>query len=151
MYIEVMLSATEDVICFTVPYLVPVTGNHYKRPCRYTGRDSYSHLGFKVTKEARAFYDAVAIFAQGRTVAPADDKERKRARYSVRIDVYLGAGQRGDFDNFFKCGLDSLVRCGVIHSDACVDGETSKCVVHRDERHNPRTEYLISRLEETRG
>jgi Holliday junction resolvase RusA-like endonuclease len=137
----------EDVICFTVPYLIPVTGNHYKRPCRYTGRDGFRHMGFKVTKEAKAYYDAVAIFAQGRTVAPQTDKERKRARYAVRMDVYLGAGQRGDFDNFWKCGLDALVNCGMIHNDSAVDGEKSKSVVHKDERHNPRTEYLVSRLE----
>lgn len=137
----------EIIICFTVPYLIPVTGNHYKRPCRYTGRDGYSHLGFKVTKEAKAYYDAVAIFARGRTVAPQTDKERKRARYSVEMDVYLGPRQRGDFDNFWKCGLDALVNCGVIHNDSAVDGDKSKCAVHKEDRENPRTEYLVTRLE----
>lgn len=141
---------TEDVICFTVPYLIPPSGNHFKRPCKYIGRDGSLHLGFKHTKEAKAYYDAAAIFAQGRTVAPASDPERKRARYSVRIDVYLGERQRGDFDNFWKCGLDALVHCGVIHSDAAVDGEHSKCIVHKDERHDPRTTYLVERLADGR-
>jgi hypothetical protein len=141
----------EDIICFTVLYLVPPSGNHYKRPCRYTGPDGCSHLGFKLTKDAKAYYAAVSLFAQGRTVAPQTDAERKRARYAVRMDVYLGAGQRGDFDNFWKCGLDALVNCGVIHNDSAVDGEKSNCVVHKDERLNPRTQYLISRLEENRG
>jgi len=146
-----MQAQSEDVICFTVPYLIPVTGNHYKKPCRYIGRDGYSHLGYKVTKEAKAYYDAVAIFARGRTVAPQTDKERKRARYSVRMDVYLGPRQRGDFDNFWKCGLDALVHCGVIHNDSAVDGKNSRAVVHKEDRENPRTEYLVTRLEEKDG
>lgn len=133
--------SSEEIIAFTVPYLVPPSGNHYKEPVRYIGRNGYLRMGFKITAEARAYYDAVAIFARGRTVA------EPKARYSVRIDVYLGPRQRGDFDNFWKCGADALVKCGVIHSDAAIDGEESKCVVHRDERGNPRTEYLVTRLE----
>lgn len=141
----------ENVIAFTVPYLIPPSGGHYKAPTRYIGRDGYSHLGFKRTKETKAYYDAVAIFAGGRTVAPHTDAERKRARYSVRIDVYLGARQRGDFDNFWKCGLDALIHCGVIHNDSAVDGEESRCVVHKDDRSNPRTEYLVTRMETKNG
>lgn len=133
--------SSEELIAFTVPYLVPPSGNHYKQPIKYIGRNGYLRTGFKITNEARAFYDAVAIFARGRTVA------QPKARYGVRIDVYLGPRQRGDFDNFWKCGADALVKCGVIHSDAAIDGEESKCVVHRDERGNPRTEYLVTRLE----
>jgi Holliday junction resolvase RusA-like endonuclease len=128
---------------FTVPYLIPPTGNHYKRPMKYIGKDGGLHLGFKVTKQAQAFYDAVAIFARGETVAVVDEREWKRIRYGVTIDVYLGPRQRGDFDNFFKCGLDALVHAGVIHSDAAVDGAESRCVVHTDQRDNPRTEYQV--------
>lgn len=141
------LNEIEKTISFTVLYCIPPSNNHYKRPCKYIGRDGGLHLGFKVTKEAKAYYDAVAIFSQGRTVAPPTDADRKRVRYSVRMDVYLGERQRGDFDNFWKCGLDALTNCGVIHSDAAVDGEHSKCVVHKDQRTNPRTEYLVTRLE----
>lgn len=136
----------ERVVCFEVPLVVP-SGNHYKKPCKYTGRDGFRHLGFKVTKEAKAYYAAVAIFARGRTVAPSTDADRKRVRYAVRIDVYLGAKQRGDFDNFWKCGLDALANCGVIHNDAAVDGDQSKCVVHKDQRDNPRTVYQVTRME----
>jgi Holliday junction resolvase RusA-like endonuclease len=146
-----MQALIEDVICFTVPHLIPPSGGHYKEPCKYRGRDGSLHLGFKVTAAAKAYYDAVAIFAQGRTVAPETDAERRRVRYSVRIDVYLPPKGRGDFDNFWKCGLDALVHCGMIHSDANVDGEHSKCVVHKDERHNPRTTYLVTRMEEHVG
>lgn len=129
----------ETVIAFTVPYLIPPTGNHYKNPVGYARSGKWK--GFVLTKEAKAYYDAVAIFAQGRSVA------QPGARYGVRVDVYLGPRQRGDFDNYWKCALDSLVRAGVIHTDAAVDGEHSKCVVHTNERTNPRTEYTITRLE----
>ena len=139
----------EDIICFTVPYLIPPSGNHYKRPCRYTGRDGFSHMGFKLTKDAKAYYAAVAIFARGRTVSPQTDNERRKVQYSVTIDVYLGERQRGDADNFTKCALDAIQNCGMIHSDAYV--RDCKVTVHKDERENPRTEYLVSRLEEMRG
>lgn len=132
----------EEVVAFTVPYLVPPSGNHYKIPIWRNGRPHYI-----ITPTAKAYYDAVAIFAQGRSVAPLDPKQRKKARYGVRIEIYLGPKQRGDFDNFWKTGLDSIVNAGVIHSDAAVDGAHAVCVVHKDERNNPRTEYTITRLE----
>lgn len=134
-----------------MPYLIPPSGNHYKSPVKYIGHDGGLRAGFKTTKETKAYYDAVAIFAQGRTVTPEASADKKNVRYGVRIDVYLGERQRGDFDNFWKCGLDALVHCGVIHTDAAVDGEHSKCVVHKDERENPRTEYQVARLQETHG
>jgi len=137
----------ETVLSFCVPLLVPTT-NHYKKPCRYLGKDGFLHLGFKLTKEAKAYRDAVAIFAQGRSVSPQTDAERRRVKYTVQIDVYLGPGQRLDSDNALKVGIDSLVWNGVIHSDANV--YESKAIIHKDERqnpNNPRTQYLITRME----
>lgn len=147
LYTECMDTEVEQLVVFTVPYLVPPSGNHYKRPTRYVGKDESLHLGFKLTKEAKAYYDAVAIFARGRTVAPQANIDRKRTSYAVRIDVFLPPRARGDFDNFFKCGLDALVKCGVIHSDAAVDGERSRCVVHKYQRGDPHTTYMVERLE----
>ena len=138
-----MSSGIEDVVSFTVPYLIPVSGNHYKVPCVYRGQDGQRHRGMKVTPEARAYRAAVAVFARGRTVAPLDAL-RKQTHYDVKMTVVLGPGQRGDEDNYHKVGLDSLVIAGVIHSDAfahCV------CNVVRDDRDNPRTEYVVTRLE----
>jgi Holliday junction resolvase RusA-like endonuclease len=131
----------EEVVVFTVPYLIPPSGNHYKQPCKYIGKDGQLHSGQRVTKDAKAYKDAVAIFAQGRTVAPLDALKKKTA-YDVVITVVLGKGQRGDEDNFHKVGLDALVYAGVIHSDAY-----AHCVIHviRNERGNPRTNYLIRR------
>jgi len=141
-----MQAQSEDVICFTVPLLVP-TANHYKRPCKYIGRDGGLHLGFKLTKEAKAYRDAVAIFAAGRTISPGTDAERRRVRYTVQMDVYLGPGQRLDSDNALKVGIDSLVWCGILHSDASV--YESKAIIHKEERdnpENPRTQYIVTRL-----
>lgn len=145
-----MQATIENAVSFTVPLLVP-TANHYKRPCKYIGRDGGLHLGFKLTKAAKAYKDAVAIFAQGRTVAPQTDAERRRVRYTVQMDVYLARGQRLDSDNALKVGLDSLVFCGMIHSDANV--YESKAIIHKDDRdnpENPRTAYIVTRLEEQR-
>jgi hypothetical protein len=143
-------SDIEQVVEFTVPLLVP-SGNHYKAPCKYIGKDGCLHLGYKLTKEAKAYYDAVALISRQRTVIPAKPAERRKVRYAVRMDVYLGPRDRGDFDNFFKCGIDALVKAGVIHSDNYVDGDRSNSVVHKDERdnpYNPRTRYRVERLED---
>jgi hypothetical protein len=136
-----MSSEMEDVVTFTVPYLTPPSGNHYKKPCVYRDRNGYPRRGFKITPEAQAYYDAVVIFAQGRTVVPLDARKKKPS-YDIHMTVVLGPRQKGDEDNFFKCGIDSLVRAGVIHTDAyahCV------CDVIRNDRTNPRTEYTVTR------
>ena len=144
-----MQAEIEDVICFTVPYLIPPSGNHYKKPCKYIGKDGFLHLGFKTTKETKAYYDAVALFSRGRTVAPQTDAERRRVRYTVEVDVFLGERQRGDADNFLKCGIDALVNAGMIHSDANVYQSLAR--VHKDSRHDPHTTYLVTRMEEMNG
>lgn len=134
---------------FTVRYLIPPTGNHYKEPCKYIGKDGNLHLGFRVTKAALAYYDAVAIFARGNSVAPRTEAERERVRYVIEIVVHLGPRQRGDADNFLKCGLDGLVKAGVIHSDAAV--KTCKVTVDRENRAEPHTDYRVSILEANDG
>jgi Holliday junction resolvase RusA-like endonuclease len=137
-------SGIERMVSFTVMYLIPPSGNHYKRPTKYIGRDGSLHLGFKLTKETKAYYEAVAIFARGATVAPITDADRRKTKYEVHMDVYLGPKMRGDEDNFAKAGIDALVRAGVIHSDHCSHNIIN---VHRDQRDNPRTEYQVERLE----
>jgi Holliday junction resolvase RusA-like endonuclease len=136
-----MSSGIEDVVTFTVPYLTPPSGNHYKAPCVYRDRNGYPRHGYKLTPEAKAYKDAVALFAKGRTVIPAYPFSTKTA-YDVRMTVVLGPKQRGDEDNFHKVGLDALQHAGVIHSDAyahCV------CDVVRNDRSNPRTVYTVTR------
>lgn len=92
-----------DSISFTVP-LLPVSVNHYAKHTR-SGR----HY---VTPEAKAFKDAVALFARGKKV----DAET----YRVTIELFYAKGVRGDLDNRSKVTLDALVDAGVIRSDAAI-------------------------------
>lgn len=143
-----MQPQSENVVTFTVPYLIPPSVNHSYKPVMYTGRDGFSHRGRKLTKEAKAFKEAVAIFARGLTVVPTDERERRKARYRVTIDVYLGPRQRGDYDNFNKIGVDALQYAGVIDTDyKAVSGTTNVIRDQRDDPRNPRTDYTIERLE----
>jgi crossover junction endodeoxyribonuclease RusA len=116
-----------ESITFTVP-LVPPSVNHYVKHTR-NGR----HY---VTKEAKAFKEAVVLLAP-RHVKPAK-------RYRVVLSVFLGAGARGDADNFGKCPIDALVSAGVIHSDAAVESVTIN--KFRD-RENPRTVITVEAME----
>lgn len=134
----------EPVIAFTVPHLIPPSINHYWLGTSYTGKDGYSHRGRRQSPEVKAFKMAVKIFAGQRTVIPDDPREIKRAQYRVVIHVYLGEGQRGDADNFNKGCLDGLQAAGVIDTDAKV--HTCTVVVHKGDRMNPRTEFIVERL-----
>lgn len=111
---------------FTVP-LVPPSVNSYVRHTR-KGR----HY---VSKEAKAFKEAVAIFGRGQTI--------RAESYEVRLSIYLGRNGRGDADNFGKVCLDGLVEGGIIRSDADVDRLTIE--KFRD-RENPRTEIEVKSL-----
>jgi len=120
------MNAPEKSVWFVVP-LVPPSGNHYKKPVR---RGDF--LGFYLTKEAKAFKEAVWVCAAHRWV---DAK-----RFQVSVVVYLAKKQRGDFDNFWKLILDGLEDSKVIYSDAAVMKGTLE---KRRDRANPRTEILI--------
>jgi Holliday junction resolvase RusA-like endonuclease len=135
----------EQLIVFTVPHLTPPSTNHYKHPTWRHQRDGTPYLSFAVTKEAKAYRQAVALFARGRSVAPLTNSERNKTKYAVQVDVYLGRNQRLDADNAGKVALDSLQWAGVIHSDAYV----TQCQlnIHKDERDRPRTEFTVERLE----
>jgi Holliday junction resolvase RusA-like endonuclease len=134
----------EQVVTFTVP-LTPPSVNHHTKPCKYIGKDGFLHTGRKLTGEAKAFKDAVAIFARRRTVAPATPAERRKVKYKVLVDVYLGPNQRLDADNCGKLLCDSLAYAGVIHSDAFVGDFRVR--PHKDDRQNPRSEFFVSRME----
>jgi len=124
---------------------IPPSGNHYKSAIRRKLVNGHGVLGFQLTPEAQTFRDLVWLQANGRTIAPATDRERDKVRYALTVTVYLGAGQRGDGDNFWKCIADSLQHAGVIHSDARVRRwvlEVEDC-----DREHPRTEILAERIE----
>jgi Holliday junction resolvase RusA-like endonuclease len=103
--------------------LVPPSVNHYKRP-KASG-------GFFLTQEAKNFKAAVASLSRGSVDAKL---------YYVRVNIYLGKGDRGDGDNFNKCVGDALVDARIIHSDAKI----KKWDVEKfRDREEPRTEILI--------
>jgi Holliday junction resolvase RusA-like endonuclease len=139
------INLPEKQVIFEVP-LFPPSVNHRTKDCFYKGRDGSVHRGKKLTPEVKAFEFAVAIFARNRTVIPELPSQRRNAKYRVEIHVYYGPKMRGDADNFSKAVLDSIVKCGVIHSDTHVDFHI---VPHKDERsdpRNPRTVYTVERL-----
>jgi Holliday junction resolvase RusA-like endonuclease len=111
--------------------MTPVSVNHYKKPRR-------GGFGYFVTKEAKAFKEAVALIAKAHPfkLCGADS-------YKVSILIALGKGQKGDIDNFAKLSLDSLVDAGVIHSDAAICELFMQKI--RDIS-NPRTEITVEAL-----
>ena len=117
-------------VSFTVP-LVPPTVNHYVKHTR-NGR----HY---VTAQAKAFKAAVGLLARERR-ASVDARW-----YEVEAHIFLGAGQKGDADNFGKVLLDSLQEAGVIRSDAAV---TDLILRKRRDRNAPRTEICVRPAEE---
>lgn len=135
---------TDHCVTLTIPW-TPPSVNHYKEPSSKRLRDGSRVKTFKLSPEARAYYDGVAILARGRSITPETKKERDEVRYALYVTVYLGTGQRGDGDNFFKCIADSLQKAGVIHSDARV--RRWHLDVEDCDRENPRTEIRVERIE----
>lgn len=127
-------------VAFTVP-MVPPSVNHYKVPV-VIKRGFITRKSFVVTPEGKAFKQGLGYCARGASISPASLKERTAVRYRLEVKVYLGEGQRGDGDNFWKCIADGLVDAGVIHSDARVrDWWLS---VYDTDRKHPRTEIRAS-------
>lgn len=132
-----------EYVTFEVPYLTPPSVNHHKKPIQYV-KNGVLRRGMALTAEAKAFKDAVCIFARGGTVAPVTEKERRKVKYRVHVDVYLGPRMRLDADNAGKLLCDGLQKAGVIHSDAFVGEFLVR--PHKDERENPRTVFHVWRM-----
>ena len=116
------------MIRITVPE-IPPSVNHYVKHTR-AGR----HYR---TASADRFLTAMSL-ALGTKVTVVRGRE-----YEIAIAVYLGKGDRRDWDNCPKVVCDSLVRLGVIDSDAKI--KRGSVEVLRD-RKNPRTEIRIGLL-----
>ena len=120
------MSLVNEVI-FTVPGLTPPSGNHY---VKHTGAGRHY-----VSGQAKAFKNAVGLFARGKSM---DGK-----RLGLEVWIYLGHGQRGDGDNFWKVLADGLVQGRVISSDAAIED----WILHkRRDRENVRTEIRVYAL-----
>jgi len=85
---------------------IPPSLNHY---VKHTRRG----IHYK-TVEAKAF-EAMVFLAAGKYRA------QKYEATSVMLEITLPPKARGDVDNFPKVVLDSLVRAGVIRSDASIN------------------------------
>lgn len=128
---------SSGVVRIQSPGLIPPSVNHYKVPVIARTRNGPKKT-FMVTPEGKAYKAAVAIFARGQSIAPGTDAERLKVRYALYVKVFLGKGQKGDGDNFWKCIADGLTEAGVIHSDARV--RRWRLDVEDTDRENPRTE-----------
>lgn len=103
--------------------------------------------GMALTADAKAYRDAVCLFARGETLIPegATKYQLSKIRYEAEITIYLGPRARLDSDNGNKVVLDSLEKARVIHSDARV--RTCKSTIVSDQRDNPRTHIRIWRVQ----
>lgn len=91
----------KDELSMTIPG-TPPSGNNYIRHTRQ-GR----HY---MTAEATKFQADVALLAGGQSVSG--------KRHGVDIQISLAPKQKGDLDNFLKVLIDSLVKAGVLKTDA---------------------------------
>lgn len=99
-------------IHFSVP-AVPPSLNHYVKHTRMG-------IHYK-TAEAKKFEELLALYA-------GDRRGKKFEATSIVLEIVLGPKMRGDVDNFPKVVLDSMVKCGVIRSDASITHLTvTKC------------------------
>jgi Holliday junction resolvase RusA-like endonuclease len=114
--------------------LTPPSQNHYMRYRVATMHGKPTVVAYPA-KEAKAWWNAVAVAGRGRSIAAKE--------YEIAYVVYQGSGERGDVDNYGKCLLDSLVRAEIIDSDHKVFA--MHAYKGRD-RENPRTEIFIREL-----
>jgi len=119
--------------------LIPPSVNHYKVP-KIIRRGRFHSLIWEETPESIIFKLTLRQLARGATVSPATLTDQRKTAYRPRAIVYLGKGERGDGDNFWKVIGDSLTAAGVIHSDAAVIDW--HMYVRRD-RERPRTEITV--------
>lgn len=114
---------------FSVP-LIPPSVNHYKKP-RAGG-------GWFVTKDAKAFIDAVCIFS-GRPKCLIDS-----SFYEVGLTLYVEARRlkAGDIDNFFKVSFDALAQAGIIRDDRYIT-RCSSVKLPTENRNDERTEFVV--------
>lgn len=104
---------------------IPPSANHYKS---VTKRGHWYR-----TTESEDFAYKLALAAR-------QYSNQKIEAEEVHIRLFLGKGDRMDVDNCAKLPIDSLVRCGVIRSDASI----TRLVVEKfREPDHPRTEMWI--------
>ncbi len=109
----------------------PPSVNHYKV------KTKRGHT--YVTAEAIGFKMDVYIAAREQSLCKRQKKSKNR--YAVSLEIYRGAKEKGDVDNYAKLPLDALKDALVIHSDDAVD--ELHIFKYRDVQ-NPRTVITVS-------
>ncbi len=131
--LDAMLQQYRPAIRLVIPG-TPPSVNHYVKHTR-SGRH------YK-TDAAQLFYWDVFYMSNGQTLC---NRQRKsKNRYAVVLQIYRGAKQKGDIDNYAKLPLDALRDALVIHSDDAVD--ELQIFKFRDAA-NPRTVITVSVIE----
>ena len=125
---------------FLVP-LLPPSVNHYKQPNKGGG--------YRVSKEARAFIDAVAIFARSAAAPtwPWMLKTQKKHSPFYEVDLIFRIHQPRflivDSDNFEKVAFDALTHCAAISDDRYIKYHTNRAIPV-EEKCDEKTEYTIT-------
>lgn len=115
----------------------PPTVNMYVR---------HTRSGRHYKTDAAETWDAETYFAASKAAncwtrdGSCNCREVVGKAHEVTYKVYQGAKKKGDVDNYAKCILDSLVKAGVLISDASV--VAMHAYKFRD-RENPRTEITV--------
>lgn len=133
---------------------IPPNVNNYVRHTR-AGRHYQTDDALKFKTKVhiaaeKAFRDDGFTLLQRIPQNGEEKKRRQKAKWlgtgvpgeAFRLDltVYLGAGDKGDCDNFCKVAIDALVAAGVMKSDDMIH---QLYVTKRRDRKFPRTEYGI--------
>lgn len=119
--------------------LEPPSGNHYKS-FRVIGK----HVSWYLTKEAKAWHDAVILEVRDAGYCLLGTSPEVRGKsHEITYTVYQGSGSRGDVDNYAKVILDGLVKAQVLKSDASV---VSLHAHKLRDRARPRTEIHVRAL-----
>jgi len=107
------LRAMTEELELIIP-IIPPSVNHYKKPYanRFGADNGKGKICWYRTAAADTFMDLVAIHARGQQI--------HLEAYYIEVWLNLGPKERMDVDNCGKVILDSLVKAGVIHSDAAV-------------------------------
>ncbi len=117
--------------------LIPQSVNHYKMP---NGKG-----GYYVTKEAKAFIDAVAVI--GRTAARELPIAGRYYEVQLIVAVRRAMFHRVDSDNMEKLLFDALTKAGIVKDDRYITRHTHNRVPV-ELAAQERTEYTVIGREE---
>ena len=112
--------------------LVPPSVGTYSRHRIVTTPGGKPFVQIYPTDEAKAWWAAVDAVNAGRLI--------RGPSLEVQLLVFLPDRRRRDLDNFFKCVLDALMKCGAIEDDSLVSDLHGH---KRIDALNPRTVIVI--------